>query len=531
MNTEYKVSDCLQEGISTEIIMNNTTEGFSYLKCSLMVLVFEGHLSFKNFEKIKSDIRFLSNGGEEALIGLILNSIREEMSDEFSDIDDVEKLYSALDSYIIPDWIYNNESFLYDVLPNARVVDDGLYYIYRKGGARFFRYTKLEDLYSHATDFRLDLFNDVYVKNRTEFEPDLNSYTISHSYDRIQGFNPHKRVLYLSSFNPNESYTEYYVDSFQEERVFHNRLYGVMGEMYPIINENGKLVVVADEDKLVIDRVKDGERYEVLDDKIYVEPRANSRSFFAPYYIYPNGEIEGTTVRETQRYIINEIHSDLFKGYVKAFKKYYFDTHELNFANFKEITQKLESKFDEDGCWPYYKKVFGILEQYFDDDVIDCLDLFILVLDLKHLLAKDEDFKLGEEVYNVINDIHLSGELDTCRNDIVKFKEIICEHVYPMEKDNKCGLLNPRPKALIGTFELTEDGIESNTMGVEDGRYIGNQIIPELNNQGGVVSYSKSDHCFYIQNTELMSDKQIEMIQSEFQLEEKVCRYIVEERV
>ena len=526
---EYKLGDCLQEGITTELLMGDITEDFSYLKCSLMTLALEGHLSFKHFEQIKSDIRFFSDGEEETLIGLIANSIREGIEDEFPDINNSEDLYAALNEYTIPDWIIKNESFLYDILPNARIVDDGLYYIYRKKGARFFRYTKLKDLHSHATDFSLDLHDDVYVKNRTEFEPDLNSYTISHSYSYILGFNPYKRVLYLSSFNSDESYTEYYVDSFQEEKVFHSKCYGVMRELYPIINENGKLVVVADDDKLVIDRVKDGERYIVGDEKIYVKPRMNARSFFAPYYIYPNSELEGTSIRETQKYLINEIHADLFKGYMKEFKEY-FDTHIFNFDNFREITQKLESKFDENGCWPYYKRIIGIVEQYFDDDEIDCIDLFYVILDLKHLLAKDEDFKLDEEVCKVINDIHVSGKLDTCRNDIIKFREIICEHVYPMEIDKTCGVLNPRPEAQIGSFELTEDGIKAKTTGIEKGRYIGNQIVPEDINAGGIVSYSKSDHCFYIQYTRLMSDDDIETIQKAFQLEESVCRYIIEER-
>lgn len=524
-----RVGDFLKKGLSEEILNGEQAGNYSSLKCAIITLVLKGYLKQ---EELKEIVALIDKANtlidKEELLDEIIEFLSNGLKKSFP-FKSSEDFFEQLNEVEIPYSMLFAERYLWDIMSQAYVVDDSLYYIVKYNDINFFRQTKLYNLMG-CNHFSYSLFEDSYSDaEEVEDGPYGDNYTISHSYNRILGFNPEKRVLYLQSSYLKESYTEYYIDTRQEEKVYHDYCYGVANNKYPIVKNRNKIALIMDDgSKKDIKEIKDYEEYEAKENYILVNRKDFSNRYFRPYRLYYSGEIDNAPYKYALKSLLSDISFDICYYACRRELLDFFKEHEFTLSNFLlffkenyEIVERLKTG-------RYYYILIEKLMKYFDDDQ-NCLDLFCEVLDIA--LRTKEGYKsaIGVEVCKAISNMEESGELNSCRNNVQEFKRILGIHIPINEKYKKKKEEDKKAKLLIGCFKEVDGEIVANKTTREFGKFYGNQLVPQRITEPGVVSYNKADKCFYIQYNRLLSDDELLQISDEFGLEDQACKVIVEE--
>lgn len=515
-----KLGDCLSYGLTHELLDKKQSLGLSYFKTVIVYMFIKKYMCRETVRKIKKiiDIKQYSDANSNVLFEKILRLVASELKKHMA-FSTVEEMFDSLNKAEIPKWVYYNCDKLYTLLPEVCWIGEKLFYVEHR-----------EHVYI-LNEIRVEAIRGNSLSNDEMDEDDAKE--ISYAYSGIIGSNETIGILYLQSVNLSDMYVEYYVES-KQARVHRNKCLGMIGNML-VIEDKGFITFKAGKKLNIIKRIDAFEKYELVENEIYVTPRKEKPVYFKPYRLSLTGSLISVSYSEAKEYLWEEIKNEQ-SSFLKRFMTSSMIEEELEEFEFDEFSLKnVETYFqkrndlecDRNARVCYF--LTKVLSKYLNEDV-DMLDYFYMFMDVSKRLEKHTwNSGLSERLYWRVEELETCGELSDCIYNLEKFKVKLLEEAYWDDRQ----LLRERDaiscKGKIGEFEVAKGNIDATTANIIEGIYFGNVFLYSPKGKKGTVSYDEIFNRYTIRYPRILNNSEIERIVNTFDLNYEDYHIIVEE--
>lgn len=467
----------------------------------------------------------------ERLSRLIVSELKSQLT-----FDDFKSLVAKLNDIQIPEWVYKSVDTLYDMVPdNVYLIHELLYYIIEVNDRHYFRCIHVDNIGSSDD---LKKFSHDYFEDFDNLEMDYSdlNHTISTKYSKIIGFNRDTVTFYLSAKHDSMIFCEFHTDT-QEEIIHHKYCYGFIGNVFPVVKEGNDIAILYGDETKTILSGSSFEEYSVRNDRVYVEAPLDKPVMFKPYTVAVDGSRFERSHKDLVVYVMSQIKRD-----IKDFRSWLFEseqedilcgTKEIDAFSLAYLDTFLEGRYDLDvnkraRC---YHHIIKILMRYIDKDK-DVLDYFFILSDIsKRLEEKFDRSFIGEQMYWLLSEMHLSGKLSRVIHDPGKFKEKLMKEVYWTNSVMFKEIHTSNYEGRVGFFSFEEDEMVSLVKNISDAICIGDMLVAPYRPMPGVVSFNLLDGSYIIQYNRPLFSGEIKEILSEFHILDTAFRVMVEKRV
>lgn len=503
-----RVGECLQYGLTREVFTSRKDFEFKYLKAAIVYLILEGYIDRSELNKVTSLYPF--NGNEAGdnkkqfeMLRFVMSRLKKKIS-----FQTFEELVGKLNTFKMPEWMYEDSDKLLFLLPDAYLVDDVLYYIKPKDGS-----------------FQCEMYNTDKCMDETDEMDEEPSVILSHKYSRFLGYNEEEEIFYLSLKKIQDAYVEYHF-RIGLEQIIHKRCIGIINNTYPICVSDKYLMVKANGAWNRIKKVDEKEEYALVGNRIFVTPKSGFPAMFEPYWMNPSGRVIPLTYRESKDYLWRQIQYQFSPFWARSAQNKE-DDECFTLGLIEEFISK-NFDIDQDEYARMFFSLIKLLGHYFPADA-DVLQHFYIIMEASYRYEEEVEERLSQSLLARLEELDAYDELGRYIYDLTAFRKKLLETIY--WDDNKITEAekkrNPRDK--IGYFTIRRDKIKAYTYDINKGVCMGSLVMIPGIHKKGIVAYNMERDMYEIQYCRLLNEKEMEEIIQEFNLEYKKYCFMVEE--
>lgn len=397
------------------------------------------------------------------------------------------------------------------------------------------------------------------IRLHTDLSDDEYSKVLVDGFHHMLAFDEKHKRVFLKMYDQENCFA--YYDILNDKLVIcKNRFLALIDGMIWVIT-NDKYVALMIGDK--IQRIKkyyDGESYAGRKDCFFVYPNVGKRRCFYPFYLFFDGRIELADKKDYGKTLWELISKSAIENYSNPFAMYDSNMLSVNKSvkpvdfSMKQIMESLNNIIPrEERCtnadYVRIENIFDMLTKYCDPDK-DYSKLWFTLGEANTYLNMEGRFP-SDEIYWRLKEIERennSGETSLAtllQNDNYDqlFVELVKEKKYGykldidscegMDKDEEIAILSKRQlsestERMIGTFIALEENVDIHAMKLEDGMFVGSQIIPKVDfsKVSGVVTYDAHLKRSYVTyENDLTMDVRLEVIKK-FNLDENRVTFV-----
>lgn len=527
-----KAGECLKYGLGQEWDRNRSKELQEHLAAFLVYFVLKGMIDRISFEVIKvyaalwKNNFYLNSNSEfyKEIAHILVKELRQLFS--FSN---AEEMFAALDEVVIPDWAFTGAEELMNLLPDAYLVQNRLYFIMTRNGSPYFRCVHTQNVGN-----LLNCSEEVSVPWE-----DICNCTISKLYSKIIGFNEEKKVLYLQLNHSDRFYAGYYIDE-KQEVIYPHRCLGLIGNMFPIINDGESLSVVVDGKIRQIKKADCFEKYEVKGGRIYVKPTEESPVFFRPYRLMIDGTVDESAYAMAAKYLMGKVEKDLqvTPEILLALREAgtASETHPavdalvISLEFLKPFIEGVNLEVNRMGRM--YHFLCRLLGEYFSDDE-DLLDYFYMFAEVSRRLQKrPKEEIVTERLYWKLNELNLSGKLKNAIHEIDSLKELLLEDAY--WDDEQISAVREemgRGGNEIGCFSINDNTVIKAGQDLSSAAVVGNSLVMREPEHPGLVSFNLETGIYEIRYYRILDKQETDRVIDAFGLKKAEVRIYTDARI
>lgn len=544
-----KVGSAFKYGMTHElpaIIRDNGMGNAVHLYASLVYLSLNNIVDPKKISMLPRMI-FVESSSKESLkkvVEIVSNIVVDQVKGKF-DFTNFEELQDQMDQYSIPDWCFTYaEDFLKHYIENMIFFHNELYFIGKR---------------DCDTENSLLRINVGYLGKNPELIENAEIERLASGFNEVLGFDDKLQRIYLKLYSQRNSYA--YYDILTDKVVIgRNRFHSVVSGNLFVITRDDYLAMLIDDTEYCISKYKEYENYEARADYFMVKPNNSGDRFFYPYYLYFDGRKVPAEKSECEKILWEYMTQRL-----KEPKLSYFDNgvsskkaalpHKFSMNGITETLDFIIPK--EKQCrskdFVLIKNIFGILELYLDKDT-DITGLLYSLCEASSELNPSIGFP-SEKLYWRLKELQLENE-----DADMSLSMLIHDHNYGLlikkltnetfdnEKIEQSVENNSSVKnvtydpwkseyerdhidgngGMIGTFSVYADGLKTSPVSLEEGIFLGDQIIPRVNfpYETGIVTYDARTRMHYITCEHDITCEQKLQIIKDFDIDEDMVSVI-----
>lgn len=525
-----KAGDCLKYSLTVELPTRKTIEnGKKHIMAFLNYFSLMGYIDKKSYIRLLGyiSVRNLTVAEKKKLYYPILETITRCLG-RFYDASNSMELIKKLNSIEIPGWVFDNEKLLSMLAPDARILDDAL----------FFLLDDIEGKLLYCIDVgELCRFRD--PEDVIELKAKLSENVISNGFTEILGIDPIDKILYMEVSRDKKTYVEIHIEN--EEMVVHNRrCFGVVydneGRACPIVEKNRSLVIIKNGEEIILERINRLFTYSVIAGNVRVCSRDGGPSFIKPYDIGVDGKKSNLSYREYARIILNEIWKDINQPTVNLLLRHNrnitkpsYPTDDGSVLSISVLSPFItHAQKDTELTVKVYQRILRAIGECKnrEDDILDLLYLFA---DISKKMVKDLNSKDGTQLFSFtffhrLTDLGCTGELSKCIDDRDKLVEAFDNDIYWTEERIDTFLMMEEDSK-IGVFDITDKGVEFVKCSTQKGVILGDLIImnpksmdEKYMNYSGRVSYNMFNSKYFIQYDRMLSENEKKQVLEQFEI-------------
>ena len=451
------------------------------------------------------------------LSGFIVQNLKKHFH-----FDDSESMFAALDKVTIPDWAFVAAQEIMHLLPDVYLVKDRLYYLIERREGYYFRSVDLTTDADEIPGFDEGISADRSDTNRT----------VSKSYSRIIGYNPDEKVFYLQPKNTGEMFAVYDVDN-DYETLYHYRCHGILGNVFPLIENDGYLAVIINGKVKPVRKIDPSEEYMAIGDYIRVEPAFGQPAFFKPYKLMIDGVRAEYSYDEQAAFLVAKIREQLDgdrRGFLGALfgkgnpeSSAYAKGQIISPAYIDEILNSYDLDENRDA------RMYHIINRYLKESIPedqDVLEYWYMFADVsRKLVGEPTSDLIDEAVYWRLNEVVLQGKLPKAIKTADTLRELLLK-VTSWEESSPAEMKNGSDSEMkVGCFEFAGADLISERS--EPGKMIvvGNNLMPENMNRPGIVFLDLEYGNNVVRYPRFLNKAEREKVLLDFSLEEENCRF------
>ena len=359
----------------------------------------------------------------------------------------------------------------------------------------------------------------------------------------------HKRV-FLKMYNQ-ENYFAYYDILNNKLVICKNRFLALIDGMLWVITDDKYVALVMGDKLHRIKKYHDGENYDGRNNCFFVYPSVGRKKFFFPFYLFFDGRIELADKKDYGKILWKSIRKSVIENHSNPFAMYGSNTDSekkgimpVDFS-MNQIMESLNNVIPrEERCmnvdYVRLENMFDVLKQYCSPDK-DYSQLWFTLGEANTYLNREGIF-LSDEIYWRIKEIEReNGSGETSLSALLQnenydqlFVELVKEKKYEDRLDlgNCVGMDKDKEiQCMIGTFKEVQGDIDTQVVSLEEGMFVGSQIIPnriDSSKISGVVTYDAHLKRSYITcEKELTMNERLEIIKK-FNLNENQVTFVMQ---
>ncbi|MCR4961635.1 MAG: hypothetical protein K6A74_09285 [Lachnospiraceae bacterium] len=506
-----KLGNAFLKAMTQEIpdwLSNPETTDLKSFYASLSYLYIQGLI--EDSETIRETVGMLMDDGiSEKGLGDIVAGISRIVFEELlgkNDYSDIRELTTFLNSITIPEWVFDwGKDLVVKICEGLFEYEGSLFYLTKD--KKFIRLIISE------------------IDDEGTLDDPLSDYEeIGEGYEKIYGFNDNLKRVYLKAERQDEFYQCYDINT-HTFAVNRGELIAIV-KGTPYIRKDGYIAFVKNGEIHNIKELKEDERVLFEKECFHIVPESKNDRFFCPYCVKP----DGTVISEEDDYI-----KDCIWNIINAPRFGWKITpgHILNVIERPEqmtinsILKTYESIFKKMG--EDRRKKYVILEE-----ILNCFATYIGrdedITRLLYSLYKCNrtysrfDFPTEKLYWRVRDLTGDDGEYDILQSIIKDQKYDELEKILMGDKAKTTGG-EQFEDGLIGTFEVTNDQLQVETMNRKDGVVMGSLILPSIESvfNKGIVYYDTARNQYDISCNSALSEVMRKNIVEIFNLED--CCY------
>jgi len=493
----------------------------------------------------------LESNGEDSIKKVIkkvskflLKSLRNKV--EFRDF---SELIVKLNQHSISRWyFYIGKQLIHNSELDAYLYNGMLYYI---GPNKAENDKALLRIPIMEINFETDLLDDEYSK------------VLVDGFQHILAFDEKHKHVYLKMYNQENCFA--YYDILNDKLVIcRNRFLALIDGMLWIITDDKYVALVMGDSIHRIKKYREGEIYDGRNDCFFVHPSVGRKIFFYPFYLFFDGHIELADKKDYGKILWKFISKSVIENQSNSLAMCGLNTDSVKKCvmpvdfSINQIIESLNNVIPrEERCtnvdYVRLENIFDMLKKYCDPDK-DYTKLWFTLGEANTYLNREGIFP-SDELYWRLKEIErengsgetsLSALLQNDKYDQL-FVELLKEKKYGYrldldncvgkDKDEEIALLfedefDKKTSCMIGIFIDVEGDIDIQTMMLEEGMFVGSQIIPKVDfsKASGVVTYDAHLKRSYVicENDLTMNDRL--MIIRKFNLNENRVTFVLQRK-
>lgn len=555
-----KLGDALRYVFTTELAELATSEGHGKAPHFYAVL------SYLQLNKLIGElvatkthmVMFLESRGEESIKNVIekvsrilLESIKDNI--KFNDLDE---LLDKLNEHHIERWYFSiGQSLIESYAIDAFLHNNMLYFIGKN---------------KNENDHALNRISVERISPDTDLSDDSNVEMLADGFSNVLAMDEHMQRIYLQMYDQENCFA--YYDILNNEIVMcKGRFLELVNKFLWIITEDGWVAYVAGDKVHRVRRYVDGEDYERKEGYFLVTPNKDSGRFFYPYYVFPDGNTKLSDKKDYGVCLWERFTKGIFESDYSEFRFRLFDTPTWKIArmpskfSINNIMESINDVLSDDKrCsnrgYILLESFFDMMKKYIDPNK-DYTKLWFTLAEVSSYLSEDSVFP-SEELYWRIKEMEVENaeeensfpvllqnyNYDRLLAELVKEikygKHLDLEDCVAGTKEEELMILNVDHSeghgVKIGTFDFIKGMLVAEVMSLEEGMFIGDQIIPmiDLSLVGGLVVYDAfhkrsivisdteidRDSKLKLEKTFCFKDNKVMYVRREFTVEEKKKR-------
>ena len=501
---------------------------------------------------------FLESSGEESIKSviekvskLLIGSLKDNI--KFRDFGD---LVDKLNEYVIERWYFDIGQNLIESYATDSFLHNKMLYFIGKN--------------KNKNDHSLNRISVERISSDTDLSDDRNVEMLADGFSNVLAMDEHMQRIYLQMYDQENCFA--YYDILNNEIVMcKGRFLELVNKFLWIITEDGWVAYVAGDKVHRVRQYVDGEDYERKKGYFLVTPDKESERFFYPYYVFPDGNTKLADKKDYGVCLWERFTKGIFENDYSEFRFRLFETPAWKMA-------KMPSKFSINNIMESINEVLSedkrcnnrgyiLLESFFDmmkkyvDPIKDYTKLWFTLAEAGSYLGEGSVFP-SEELYWRIKEMEVENDSEDNAFPVLLqnynydrlFAELVKEVKYGKlldldecvagTKEEELMILNAdhsvNDNVKIGTFDFINGMLIAEVMSLEEGMFIGDQIIPmiDLSLVGGLVVYDAfhkrsivisdveidRDNKLKIEKSFCLKDSSVMYVRREFTVEEKKKR-------
>lgn len=506
-----KLGDALRYVFTAELVELAKSEGHGEAPHFYAVL------SYMQLNKLIGDLiatkthmaMFLESRGEESIKNVIekvsrflLESIKDNI--KFNNLDE---LLDKLNEHYIDRWYFSiGQSLIESYATDAFLHNKMLYFIGKN---------------KNGNDHSLNRISVERISPDTDLSDDSNVEMLADGFSSILAMDEHNHRIYLQMYDQENCFA--YYDILSNEIVMcKGRFLDLVNKFLWIITEDNWVAYIAGDKIHRVRQYVEGEDYERKQGYFLVTPEKDSGRFFYPYYVFSDGNAKLADKKDYGVCLWERFTKGIFENDYSDFRFRLFETPAWKMArmplkfSINNIIESINDVLSEDKrCnnrgYILLDSFFDMMKKYVDPDK-DYTKLWFTLAEASSYLSEDNVFP-SEELYWRIKEIEVENTSDEASfpvllqnyNYDMLFAELVKEIKYGKlldlddcmagTKEEELMILNAdhsvNDNVKIGTFDFINGMLIAEIMSLEEGMFIGDQIIPtvDLSLVGGLVVY------------------------------------------
>lgn len=467
----------------------------------------------------------------EKIAGILFPDFKEKL-----EFDDFDALAETLNQYIIPKWCFCIGYQICDSYVGDSVLcGDYLYYIAKSDGVSSLKKLNVNKI-------------NVNTVVRDEGMEVLDGFSDILAYDRKL----HR--IYLRYYNNEGSFC--YFDIFNEDIVIcEGSFFEWVDDVPFVVSGDGRLGMYIGESFYPLKEYYPYEKYNKRKDGFFITPSREYNRFFKPYYLNYDGRISKASDGECKEVLWNFIRRSFEMGvpFSPISVGSIGDSNKIPIPgklSMNGIMKTLDANIsDEEKCsdktYIILKSVFELLSKYISDDQ-DITELLYKLYAVDCTWNKEKSSESIESIYdeNLYRGFpseklyFMLKELDiTKKSENNSLEKLLKEERYNDLFESLVGckeetISTSDAEKQIGTFSISSSEVSVKTMSMDEGIYIGNQLLPDsvFGMDEGIVTYDTFLKCFCVTSCEPLTQIHKLQIVKDFKLGHSDIIYVVQKR-